>query len=1667
MDVVELVAELRGRGATLWADGGSLRFRAPRGVLTTELRESLTARKEEVLALLRADEEPVVVGDPDARHEPFPLTDVQAAYLLGRYDVFGYGGVACHVYLEKSYPDRDPERLAAAWRRVVERHDMLRVVFDADGSQRVLPVGSAPDPTPVCLDLRGSTTAEVQTARDAVRAELGNAIHDPASGRMHELRLTRSDDGAVLHVSIDFLVADWPGIARVLGELDALYDDPDADLPLARIGFRDYVLAERGLRDTPRYGRDRRYWLDRIDDLPPAPELPRAEPAPATGDPEFRRHRLRLDAADWSALGERARARNVTPSVAVLAAYAEVVRAWSRRPRFCLNLTVLGRRPLHPDVELVVGDFTSVSLLEVDGSARRPFAESAREIGVRLFDDLDHGLYSGVEVMREITRRRGREAALMPVVFTSAIGREAGTGTGAGGDSDRFGISQTPQVVIDCQVVDDADGLAANWDVRTGALPEGVVEDMVAAFAELLTRLAREDAAWDGAEPVPLPGHQRRARAAVNDTAGPVPDGMLHTRLLEQADRTPDAPAVIGAAETLSYRELVRRAREIAAVLTVAGCRPGDRVAVVMDKGVEQVVAALATLLAGAAYVPVDVVLPAARRRTVLEAAGVAAVLGQSWADIRADVPAGVPVIDVDDPGPVPETAVVPSAVPTDLAYVIYTSGSTGAPKGVMTSHRAALNTVEDITRRFRIGQGDRVLGLANLGFDLSVYDLFGALGAGAALVLPAPGRPVDPGHWADLVETEGVTVWNSVPAQMQVLTTMLESTGRRLPSLRIALLSGDWIPLTLPGQVRAACPAVELVSLGGATEAAIWSIHHRIGTLDPGWRSIPYGTPLANQGFRVLDEHGRDRPDWVAGDLVITGLGLAEGYAGDPALTAARFPTHPDGTRIYRTGDVGRYRPGGIIEFLGREDTQVKIRGNRIELGEVEAVLLDAPGVGEAAVVLDAAPGPGVDPGLVAAVVPAAPPAPEPDARGSAAVLDGLRAAARAAVPRGAGPAVAAVCDRILTTAAGPGTVRFVEIGAGRTATHRHVLRAIEGFDVDYLATDPDPELLAPVRARGARFDSLRTAVLDPAGAPAEPGGPAGARRPAPGTVDVLVVAACDPGLDPAAAIEGLADTLAAGAWIVVVDRRDTGRADRLAAAARGPAEVLADLDDGTDLLVLRANPARARIDRDALDGYLRSRLPAAAVPPVIVTVDVLPLTGNGKVDRAAVRELGRSHRPAPPDGAAEPVTTGQDGLERDLAAVAAELIGTGPVGRTVNLYDLGADSLVMARLAGRWRERVPDAHAVAFDVLLRQLLNSATIAAVADLLRRRGGTPEPAAAGTHPAPDPAAGPAVPAPAAAPGPAGIGQLVWFTAPPEPGTPAGPVRVLFHAGFGTMDCFRTLASRLAGQRLGPVVGVALDDVDGYCAVPPEDVVAVAADDYTDRLLGTGVRDFQLIGYCIGGIFAAEVASRLVERGAAVADLTLVDAMPMFFDVEEELFVEAAFVPSLGLTPDTAVYGGVDPAELMRAMEVAMAAHDGRLPAGALGAVGGDPGLDAVAATLRRIAGRPQRERLEEYARAASDGMHPPGAIPGLYRTFRQSLLASRHRVEPVDADATYLRPASSESAGAEIGAETMSYWRDAILGELEVVDVGGDHFSCIEPPHVEAVAGHLAARLGR
>ncbi|MBB5781613.1 non-ribosomal peptide synthetase [Nonomuraea jabiensis] len=886
----------------------------------------------------------------------FPLTAAQSAYWVGRDPAFPLGGVATfffHEYDRRSGDqDADLDRLERAWNVLVEHHPMLRMVVGDDGRQRILP---SPGPYRITrTDLRAASAEEARQALTGLRAERSHQLRPADVWPLFDIHAALLPGGRTrLFVGMDILALDmasWLLVMRQWGELAA---DPRARPEPCATDFPTVVRErESDPEERERRARARAYWAERAPNLPPGPALPLAVPIEELGVPRFVRYEGGLTAEEWALVRARAAEHGLSPTGVLLAAFALTLYRRAASAPFALNVTLFDR-PDRPELRDVVGDFTTTALVGIpvpDLSRPWTFTDWAAEVNERFWTDLEHRAVSGVEVLRAAGRTSGVPAH--PVVFTSGVGLAGGEATAWLGE-EVFGVSQTPQVLLDHIVRDDGGPLRIAWDAVESALPADWVRGCLDAEVRLLRRLIDPDA-WTSAtlaaDPAFLPDEP------LDRVAFPQAGPLLDDPWTEAARRDPDAPALLGPAGRMTHGRLAEASRRLA-----AGIGRGVPVAVALDKGFEQIAAVLAVAAAGAWYVPVETTWPAARIAAVCEQAGITHAIGQvAWPDsVTVHHPSGDGHRERPAPG--------------ELAYAIFTSGSTGTPKGVAVEHRAARTTVDDIVDRFGIDHRDRVLGLSALSFDLSVFDIFGVLGAGGALVLPEVARQRDPEHWLELAERHGVTVWNTAPALLEMLVEYAEldpdAARRQLRSLRLVMLSGDWIPVTLPERLRALAPQARLFSLGGATEASIWSISYPVEQVDPAWKSIPYGRALRGQSFRILDEHGVPVPLGEPGELYIGGDGLAREYLGDPEQTAARFAVHPQlGERLYRTGDLGRWRPDGTIEFLGRVDRQVKIRGHRIELGEIESVLAREPGV--RACVAATVPGSDGRPRLVAYVV-------------------------------------------------------------------------------------------------------------------------------------------------------------------------------------------------------------------------------------------------------------------------------------------------------------------------------------------------------------------------------------------------------------------------------------------------------------------------------------------------------------------------------------------------------------------------------------------------------------------------------------------------------------------------------------------------------------------------
>ncbi|MDN4520555.1 non-ribosomal peptide synthetase [Mycolicibacterium austroafricanum] len=888
-----------------------------------------------------ADPAPVATTGP-GEGDTFPLAPIQHAMWIGRNEDQQLGGVAAHLYVEFDGAGVDPDRLRDAAAKLAARHPMLRVEILPDGTQRIGDWG-----LPVTVyDLRDLDLLAAAERLEGIRDEKS---HQMMHGEVLQISLSLLADGRTrLHVDMDMQAADAVSYRNFMADLADFYSG--VTLPELGYTYREYRAALTST--TVESDEDRRWWAERVPGLPEGPALPLV-PRSEQADPKRARRRWHIfDVATRDALFAAAHRRGITPAMAVAASYAGTLARWSTNRRFLLNLPMFGREQFHPDVDKLVGDFTSSLMLDVDLSGADTPMARCRVLQETLHTTAQHSSYSGLSVLRDLTRHHGTPT-LAPVVYTSALGLGD---LFAGKVTEHFGrpvwtISQGPQVLLDAQATPVAEGLMINWDTREDAFRPGVADAMFAYHLAELERLATDESAWDAADPSAVTAQQQAARDVVNAVTRTPSGDVLHAGFFRNAEAYPDAPAVWCRDGDLTYGELREQVLAVAAALHVAGVRRADTVAVMGPKNFEQIVALLAISAIGAVYVPVGVDHPAERAARMLAngAVRMALVCGDR-------PPTTLPALTVAEAlrvGRRETEFTLPAVDPADLAYILFTSGSTGEPKGVEMSHDAAMNTVEFINAHFDIGPADRCLALSTLECDLSVLDVFGMLGAGGSIVVVDEEHRRDPDVWARLVERHGVTVLHFMPGWLE----MLSEVDGDLSSLRVVPTGGDWVRPEMVRALRKRAPHMRFAGLGGATETATHNTICEVEDIPAEWTSVPLGVPLPNNTCRVVGPDGRDCPDWVPGELWVGGRGVARGYCARPDLTAERFVEY-DGRTWYRTGDLVRYRPGGVIEFVGRADHRIKISGYRVELGEVESALRRIPGVDSAVAAVVAADG-------------------------------------------------------------------------------------------------------------------------------------------------------------------------------------------------------------------------------------------------------------------------------------------------------------------------------------------------------------------------------------------------------------------------------------------------------------------------------------------------------------------------------------------------------------------------------------------------------------------------------------------------------------------------------------------------------------------------------------
>ncbi|HEY0172458.1 MAG TPA: amino acid adenylation domain-containing protein, partial [Pyrinomonadaceae bacterium] len=869
----------------------------------------------------------------------------------------------------------DVGALERALIEVLRRHEALRTSFESVGGRPVQRIEAECDFALPVTDLSALPAEEAaREARRLAEAE-GARPFDLTRAPLLRARLLRMGEHEhVLLLTVHHIVTDGWSMRLLTGEVSQLYaafseglPSPLAELP---IQYADYAGWQREWMTGEVLEEELAYWREELSGLDPL-ELPTDRPRPARQSFRGAAAAESLSPELSAALRGLSRREGATLFMTLLAGWQAVLSRYTAQADIAVGTPIAGR--LRPEFEGLIGLFVNTLVVRTDLSADPSFLELLARVRQSCLGAYTHQGAPFEMVVEAVNPERSlSHTPLFQVMFTA----ESGAPEGAQQRQEGLDLLTTAVARFDLSlaVIEGEGGLEATLLYSTDLFDEATARRLLAHYAALLASATADPSRPTSELDLLSAAERRHLLAGLNATAAAYPSGAtLHQLFEAQAARTPDAAALVFEGERLSYRELDGRANRLARRLRRLGVRPDTLVGVLSERSFEMVVALLGVLKAGGAYLPLDPDYPAERLAFVLEESAAGVVLAQER--LLARLPAhGAEVVSLDSGR---EQTAREDASPLrlaplsdSLAYCIYTSGSTGRPKGVAVPHRAVVNRLLWSQSAYPLGSEDRVLQLASFGFDFSVYEIFGPLVAGAAVVLARPGGQLDSAYIVEAIAEQEVTAVHFVPAMLQVF--LGERGVGRCRSLRLVFCGGEALPFELQEQFFALCDA-ELYNQYGPTETTIDVTAWRCERGDAR-RRVPIGRPVSNTQVYVLDRRLRPVPVGVRGELHVGGDNLARGYLRRPGLTAERFVPDPfsgeAGARLYRTGDVVRWTNGGVLEYVGRADGQVKLRGFRIELQEVEAALLRHASVGEAVVV---ARGEGADKSLAAYVAGAA----------------------------------------------------------------------------------------------------------------------------------------------------------------------------------------------------------------------------------------------------------------------------------------------------------------------------------------------------------------------------------------------------------------------------------------------------------------------------------------------------------------------------------------------------------------------------------------------------------------------------------------------------------------------------------------------------------------------
>ena len=873
-------------------------------------------------------------------------------------------------FLQQLEPGQTSYLVAIAWRmsgalnvaavnfamnRLVERHDTMRTSFAVESGEPVQVVHPYAAFEVAVEDL--SERSDPESAAQTIVVGEANTPFDLAVSPLFRCRILRvAADEHVLLFTTHHIVFDGWSKGVWMREFTAFYREfvsgEQANMPELEIQYGDFAAWQQEQLSGAALENHVSFWMKALEGAPQLLELPKDRARTRIVSPEGASVHFTIDAAIAARLRMLARETNSTLFMVLLAAFHVLMARYTGQQDIVVGTPIANRERL--ELEPLIGVFNNLLLMRGRVTADASFLDVLAAVKAFTLDAYAHQDMPFEKLVELLQPERSLSYnPLFQVMFAlHNTPREAPTLPGLTLATAPGGRLKT-KLDLAVSVVDGHGGLKGVAEYSAALFDPATIERMLAHFERLLGEVSKDAAALVCAVPLLTVAEQQRQVVEWNETAAEYPrDKCLHEVIAENAVNHPQNTAVAFGDERLSYEDLEERSNRLANYLRASGVGRGQRVGVCLERSLDLIVSLLAVMKTGAAYVPLDPHYPASRLQLILEDADVSSLVTTSVLREMLSAYAGaVVLLDADGAEIAAQTAtpVQSGSTPADLAYVIFTSGSTGRPKGVEVPHRAVVNLMSWMAKELRMGAGDVFPALASFGFDMSVPELYLPLFSGGTLAMGTAHLAADGEALAKFLQKHNATLVHATPTTWNLLLDA-GFTGAGLKRC----IGAEPLPHGLFERLMKAAPGTPLWNFYGPTETTVWSTFHCFTSAD---EDIVIGRPLANTQVYILDAQGQVCPVGVAGEIHIAGDGVADGYRGQPLLTAEKFVRDPfsadASARMYKTADLGKWRADGVIEHMGRADHQVKIRGFRIELGEIEAALATQPGVSECVVIV------------------------------------------------------------------------------------------------------------------------------------------------------------------------------------------------------------------------------------------------------------------------------------------------------------------------------------------------------------------------------------------------------------------------------------------------------------------------------------------------------------------------------------------------------------------------------------------------------------------------------------------------------------------------------------------------------------------------------------------